>query len=232
MQPVVATNRSGVIFERGGGRRTIIEQVFGDDRKFQERRKLREREYYGNDEQYPGSRNPRGGTFRTLCVRTCDGYYFPISFSTSPSGFDRDTNACRAKCPGTETQLYFHAARGEDSEDMISADTQEPYSSLENAFKYRQIVSRGCGCKFTQPGHSILAGDGTVIDRNIDPANPETFVATPIFRTDRGEDPETQANLRGLFVPEVQNPEVASKAKPALDKRKIRIVGEAFFPAQ
>ncbi|MGA9083760.1 MAG: DUF2865 domain-containing protein, partial [Pseudolabrys sp.] len=23
-----------------------------------------------------------GGTFRTVCVRTCDGFYFPISYST------------------------------------------------------------------------------------------------------------------------------------------------------
>ena len=29
------------------------------------------------------------GTFRTVCVRTCDGYYFPISYSTSASRFRR-----------------------------------------------------------------------------------------------------------------------------------------------
>ena len=27
------------------------------------------------------------GTYRTLCVRTCDGYYFPVSFSTVPANF-------------------------------------------------------------------------------------------------------------------------------------------------
>ncbi len=31
-----------------------------------------------------------GSGYRTLCVRTCDGYYFPISFSTSPSRFPED----------------------------------------------------------------------------------------------------------------------------------------------
>ncbi|HEY6027233.1 MAG TPA: DUF2865 domain-containing protein, partial [Pseudolabrys sp.] len=28
-----------------------------------------------------------GGTYRTVCVRTCDGYYFPISFATTPDRF-------------------------------------------------------------------------------------------------------------------------------------------------
>jgi hypothetical protein len=35
-----------------------------------------------------GKRPRRGaasGTYRTLCVRLCDGFYFPISFSTIPS---------------------------------------------------------------------------------------------------------------------------------------------------
>src|SRR5690606_21240858 len=41
----------------------------------------------------------RYGTFRTLCVRTCDGYYFPISFSTTTERFADDERACRAMCP-------------------------------------------------------------------------------------------------------------------------------------
>ena len=30
------------------------------------------------------------GIFRTVCVRTCDGFYFPISYSTSPDRFRED----------------------------------------------------------------------------------------------------------------------------------------------
>ena len=38
--------------------------------------------------------NPSGdgapsGTYHTVCVRTCDGYYFPISYSTNASRLDR-----------------------------------------------------------------------------------------------------------------------------------------------
>src|SRR5438874_5356116 len=35
----------------------------------------------------PADSGPPAGTFRTVCVRTCDGFYFPISFATVPSRF-------------------------------------------------------------------------------------------------------------------------------------------------
>ena len=35
-----------------------------------------------------------GGTYRTLCVRTCDGYYFPISFKVTRAKFNTDSIAC------------------------------------------------------------------------------------------------------------------------------------------
>ena len=39
------------------------------------------------------------GTFRTLCVRTCDGYYFPISFSTTSDQFREDAHTCAGDVP-------------------------------------------------------------------------------------------------------------------------------------
>src|SRR4029077_15323662 len=38
----------------------------------------------------PGGAGAPAGTYRTVCVRTCDGYYFPISYSTVPSRFADD----------------------------------------------------------------------------------------------------------------------------------------------
>ena len=45
--------------------------------------------------------NPSGdgapsGTYRTVCVRTCDGYYFPISYSTVPGRFADDQSHASA----------------------------------------------------------------------------------------------------------------------------------------
>src|SRR6195952_5818187 len=49
---------------------------------------------------------PQSGTFRTVCVRTCDGGYFPISFATVPARFADDDKTCKALCPATEASLY------------------------------------------------------------------------------------------------------------------------------
>ena len=58
--------------ERNGPRRTrhraFFSTLFGGTRE-----RGRNRSRYRGD----------GRTYRTLCVRTCDGYYFPISFSTT-----------------------------------------------------------------------------------------------------------------------------------------------------
>ena len=48
----------------------------------------------------PGGDGAPSGTYRTVCVRTCDGYYFPISYSTVPSRFADDQRACQRDVPG------------------------------------------------------------------------------------------------------------------------------------
>ena len=56
---------------------------------------------------------PQVGTFRTVCVRACDGFFFPISFSTTQSGFARDAQMCQSSCPGTQAELYVYHNPGE-----------------------------------------------------------------------------------------------------------------------
>ena len=51
----------------------------------------------------------RSGSYRTMCVRMCDGFYWPISHNVARSSFYRDANACRASC-GEDAKLFFHAA--------------------------------------------------------------------------------------------------------------------------
>ena len=88
--------------------------------------------------------------YRTLCVRTCDGYYFPISFSTKPKFFARDQNACTAMCPAGNAKLFYHAVPEQESDAMISVTGQQPYSELPNAFNYRTVGLKavpGCSCQ-------------------------------------------------------------------------------------
>ncbi len=44
----------------------------------------------------------QSGTYRTVCVRTCDGFYFPISFATVPARFPDDEKTCKNLCPASE----------------------------------------------------------------------------------------------------------------------------------
>ncbi|MDX2290446.1 MAG: DUF2865 domain-containing protein [Hyphomicrobiaceae bacterium] len=85
-------------------------------------------------------------TYRTLCVRLCDGYYFPVSFSTLPNHFERDAELCTSRC-AAPVDLYYHQNPGEGVEQMLSATSNQPYAQLNTAFRYRKEYIDGCSCK-------------------------------------------------------------------------------------
>ena len=85
-------------------------------------------------------------TYRTLCVRLCDGYYFPVSFSTLPNHFQRDAEQCQSQC-AAPAELYYHQNPGGAVEQMVSVGTQQPYTTLKSAWRYRKEYVQGCSCK-------------------------------------------------------------------------------------
>jgi hypothetical protein len=104
-------------------------------------------------------------SYRTMCVRSCDGYFFPISFATISSRFRDDAAKCQSLC-AAPAELYYYRNPGEEVEQMISLDGR-PYKDSKNAFKHRQSYVKGCSCKaeeyslqeINQPG-----GDGKRAD--------------------------------------------------------------------
>ncbi len=111
---------------------------------------------FGNDDNdYDRRRNATKNTsilpfatYRTMCVRTCDGFYYPVSFSTLPSRFGLDEAVCKNKC-AAPAELFVYKNPGETIEQMISLNG-EPYSSAPFAFKYRKEYVKGCSCKETE----------------------------------------------------------------------------------
>ena len=100
-----------------------------------------------NNPMPPGADlGPQSGTFRTVCVRTCDGAYFPISFATMPARFPDDERTCKALCPAAEATLFTYRNPGEDINQAVSINGQ-PYASSPNAFRYRQEFNPSCACK-------------------------------------------------------------------------------------
>lgn len=88
-------------------------------------------------------------TYRTLCVRMCDGYYFPISFSTLPNHFGRDAERCQSKC-AAPAELFYYQNPGGAVDQMVSTATNQRYTELKTAFRYRKEYVKGCSCKVAE----------------------------------------------------------------------------------
>ncbi|MEO0670499.1 MAG: DUF2865 domain-containing protein [Pseudomonadota bacterium] len=83
-------------------------------------------------------------TYRTVCVRLCDGYYYPISPSTTRGRFNRDSGRCASSC-AAPTRLYYHRAAGSASE-MVDLSGRK-YVRLPTAFLYRTAYNGNCQCR-------------------------------------------------------------------------------------
>lgn len=86
-----------------------------------------------------------GGKFKTVCVRMCDGYFFPISNSTTRKGFYRDQMRCRSAC-GDEARL-FHLPMGSTDVAEANDGNGRIYGLLNVAYRYRKTVTAGCQCR-------------------------------------------------------------------------------------
>lgn len=173
-----------------------------------------------------------GGTYRTLCVRTCDGFFFPISFATVPGRFHDDAQTCQRLCPAAETMLFTHQNPGEEVEQAVSLNG-EPYTSLPNAFKYRQSFDNQCSCRGT--GQSWAEALGVHED--------ETLQRGDIVVTEQRAKQMSQARplpgQKGAAANPKGAPAAAEAAPPAAEEapqaapqsnRRIRIVGPPFYP--
>ncbi len=179
----------------------------------------------------------RGGNYRTLCVRSCDGFFFPVSSAASPSDFARDERTCQMMCPGTETALYAHFARGEESEDMVSVRTRTPYTDMPNAFAYRNTdapMSKACSCNM-RAFHQEMIRREAIVNGTARPDAPVTTWVRPFNRPDPGEDPETALNAElRLTTEDVAAVLAASQIERPLtqERQQVRMVGPAFLPEQ
>jgi hypothetical protein len=178
-----------------------------------------------------------GGNYRTLCVRSCDGFFFPVSSAASPSDFARDERTCQMMCPGTKTALYFHSALGQESEDMISARTREPYTEMPNAFAYRNAdapMSKACGCNM-RAFYNEMQRREAILNGNSTGDEPVTTWVRPFTRPDPGEDPESVLNTEMRLTSEDVAAVLAASTEErplTKDRQDVRVVGPAFLPDQ
>jgi hypothetical protein len=88
--------------------------------------------------------NPNG-RYRSVCVRLCDGYYYPVSYSTYGSRLSTDAEKCQSNC-AAPAELYVYRNPGQEIEQAISL-SGSAYMDLPVALRYRQEYVDGCSCK-------------------------------------------------------------------------------------
>lgn len=211
---------AGMLRNSGGG--GFLENLFG-----------------GNSPPPPsGDYGAPSSTFRTVCVRSCDGYYFPISFATVQSRFADDERTCKALCPAADATLYSFRNPGEDINQAVSINGQ-PYPQSPNAFRYRQSFDKACSCKaagqtwsdalknIDEKASAAQQGDIIVTDESSKKMSQPARV--PAATQKKAGSVATPANAQPL--PTGAAPAPAADA-PASGDKPIRSVGPTFIPAR
>jgi len=163
----------------------------------------------------------QSGTYRTVCVRSCDGAYFPISFATVPSRFADDERTCRSLCPNAQVTLYTYHNPGEDIAQAVSISGQ-PYSQSPNAFRFRTQYDKTCSCR--APGQS-WADALKNVDTSSSSAQGDITVTED--RAKRMSQPTRTAPAKQP-APAATAPAATPQANS--DPGQIRSVGPTFIP--
>jgi Protein of unknown function (DUF2865) len=199
---------------------------------------------FGNNSPGPpaGDFGPQSGTYRTVCVRSCDGFYFPISFATVPARFPDDEKTCKNLCPAAEATLFAYRNPGEDMSQAVSINGQ-PYSSSPNAFHYRQEFNPSCSCKAAgqtwadalktiddttaaQQQGDIIVTEESAKKMSRAPTKPTTSAAA------KKGTPSTATTATTAPAPDDPASTTAASSAAAPANKPIRSVGPTFIPAR
>jgi hypothetical protein len=181
------------------------------------------------------------GTYRTVCVRSCDGFYFPISFATVPGRFADDERTCKSLCPAADATLFTYRNPGEDINQAVSINGQ-PYSSSPNAFRYRTAFDPACSCKAT--GQTWADALKNIDDKAAAEQQGDIIVtedrARRMNQPQPAKAPATAGKKGAPAAPAAAAPAPAAAAAPESpapaagsgDNKQIRTVGPTFIPAR
>lgn len=194
----------------------------------------------GNNNSLFSPGGSQSGTYRTVCVRSCDGYFFPISFATTPDHFRDDERQCQRMCPAAEVTLYSYRNPGEEISQATSVSGGRLYTELPNAFKYRQEVNSACSCR--RPGESWADAlknldDRSTLERSDIVVTEERAKALSMPRDAQGRPLKPSADARSAAAapqaaPAVQTPAEDSTDQQDAPKKPVRSVGPQLFPVR
>jgi Protein of unknown function (DUF2865) len=112
---------------------------------------------------------------RSVCVRLCDGAFFPIAPMANRSDIANNEESCSALCPDAPTALYVEPSGSDKIEDAVSP-SGAPYTALPVALRYRTAQDNTCACHRTlakaypilhdrtlRKGDSVMTANGFMV---------------------------------------------------------------------
>jgi hypothetical protein len=184
------------VSQASGGGWGATRQTVSRDRLYSELRR--------NGCEIPSLGETASSGYRTLCVRTCDGYYFPVNFRSSRSRFKIDETVCKSMYGGAGAELFVHA-NGRGAENAVSL-AGRPLADEPYAFAYRSTFNESCQIElkaglenlkevFASTVAAAQANGPVFVERTPAPI----LLPAPVARVHPSHDPETLANLAGGF---------------------------------
>jgi len=85
------------------------------------------------------------GRYRSVCVRLCDGFFYPISYVTYGARLAQDATQCQSNC-AAPAELYVYRNPGQEIEQAVSLNGSA-YMDLPVALRFRKEFVNGCSCK-------------------------------------------------------------------------------------
>ena len=179
------------------------------------------------------------GDGRLVCVRSCDGGYFPLD--REPKGKESVASLCSALCPNAEV-MVFHAPREGGIEEAVS-DTGEPYMRLPNALRFRKAYDPSCSCKKPNESwaHALRKAETMIARKKSDVLVTEAVseqMANAALRRPKAKRDKAEGTMIGMASaappPTSRDPEttgsVQATPSPARQGRSIRVIAPDIIP--
>jgi hypothetical protein len=150
---------------------------------------------------------PQGGS-EVLCVRHCDGYFFPLNYSER--GGASLSDFCKASCPNAEVSVYTRVP-GEEIQTAVGLDGK-PYTDLPAALKYQKSLDPACTCRAAGVSWADTLADA---ERILNDGGARDAMVTPEKSAEMAQPkPDLRAKAAGKAIPDnIQATDAAAAAQ-------------------
>lgn len=165
----------------------------------------------------PEAAPPKAQFAQVLCVRQCDGAYYPLAVDVAADQIDGMDRMCKAQCPSAEASAF---TSGQD-DDVGKAVAQDgtTYAALPAAFKFRSGVIESCSCRGPHQSwaEALAQADSLLQPRKGDVTVTPAMVAAmtrptvpPLATPVPGKSGTAKKSARKMSTPPVQTPAASS----------------------